>query len=986
MVRHVLKKIAALSVVPLLLGGTMILEEKTANESAKISWADSVFRTLSLEEKIAQLMMIRAYSNKDESYNKLLLEQVEQYQVGGVCFFQGGPVRQAELSNSIQTISKIPVMIGIDGEWGLAMRLDSIALFPRQMALGAGRDFFYIYKMGWEIATQCKRMGVHVNFAPCVDVNSNAKNPVIGSRSFGSNPQLVAQCGIAYTKGMQDNGVMACGKHFPGHGDTEADSHYKTPTINHDVQRLKEIELYPFKKLIKQDIDGIMAGHLLVPALDEAENTIATTSHKMITELLQKEMLFKGLIFTDGLDMKGISDLYETGELEVRTLIAGCDVLLLPGDLNIVISKIKEAIEQGRLSVADIDRKCLKVLKMKEKYVLPNASSVPLENLVQDINSPQAKEIYSTLTQRSITVLQNKNNILPLSHAEGKKIVHLRGDNSKSTVLQSTINNYIPVSSFQSVESFANNNTASLLNRVKDADYVIVSLHNTSQYAKNQYGLSQKTIQFLDTLTKMDKEVILVVMSNPYCLNYIPFSERFSSVILAYHPVAAAEEAVAKTICGVAPAVGKLPVLLDNYPINTGVQLKAKNLPKTSQESNVFFSKIDETANNGIKQHAYPGCRILIAHKNKIVYNKSFGTHTYETNSIPVTENTLYDLASITKVAATTLAVMKLYDEGKIDVNDKLSEYLPYVKNTDKESITIAALLTHTAGLQSWIPFYKRTFIESNTLNPNIYHTVPSFDFQTQVCRDLYIKDSYRDTIIAQIVNSKRKNINHYLYSDLGFYLLADLVRTITGKTIDIYVEDNFYRPMGLTHILFNPLERFELSDISPTENDTLFRKTLIHGYVHDQGAAMLGGVSGHAGLFATANDLFALAEMLLNNGVYKHKTYLSKKTVNLFTSYYFNQNDCRRGLGFDKPTRGNDKSPCSKYASPLSYGHSGFAGTFIWIDPQYDLVYIFLSNRIHPDAENKKITEMNIRTNIQDIIYQYLTPQKNSTHNKNSN
>jgi beta-glucosidase-like glycosyl hydrolase/CubicO group peptidase (beta-lactamase class C family) len=974
MVRHILRKIAILSIIPLLLGGTMISEEKTANESAKISWADSVLRTLSLEEKIAQLMMIRAYSDKNESYNKLLLEQVEQYQVGGVCFFQGGPARQAELSNSIQAISKIPVMIGIDGEWGLSMRLDSVDLFPRQMALGASRDFFYIYKMGWEIAEQCKRMGIHVNFAPCLDVNSNAKNPVIGSRSFGSSPQLVAQCGIAYMKGMQDNGVMACGKHFPGHGDTEADSHHKTPTINHDFQRLKDIELYPFKKIIKQDIDAIMVGHLQVPALDEVENTIATTSYKMITVLLKKDMLFKGLIFTDALDMKGITNLYETGELEVRTLMAGSDVLLLPGDPNIVISKIKEAIEQGHLSIADIDRKCLKVLKMKEKYVIPNALSIPLKNIVEEINSLQAKEIHSTLTQHSITVLQNKNNILPLSHAEGKKIVHLRGDNSKSTILQSIINNYIPISSFQSTESFANNNTATLFNRVKDADYVIVSLHNTSQYAKNQYGLSQKTIQFLDTLTKMGKEVILVIMNNPYCLNYIPFSDRFSSIILAYHPGAEAEEAVAKIICGAASPVGKLPIVLDNYSINTGIQLKAKNLPKTTYKSNVFFSKIDETATNGIKQHAYPGCRILVAHKDKIIYNKSFGAYTYDTNSIPVTENTLYDLASITKIAATTLAVMKLYDEGKIDVNAKLSEYLPYVKNTNKESITIAALLTHTAGLQAWIPFYKKTLTESNTLNPNIYSSVPIFGFQTQVHQDLYIKDAYRDTIISQIVNSKRKNNNHYLYSDLGFYLLADLVRTISGKTIDIYVEDNFYRPMGLTHILFNPLERFDLSDIPPTENDTLFRKTLIHGYVHDQGAAMLGGVSGHAGLFSTANDLFAVGEMLLNNGVYKHKTYLSKKTVHLFTSYYFNRNDCRRGLGFDKPDRGNDKSPCSKYASSLSYGHSGFAGTFIWIDPQYDLVYIFLSNRIHPDAENKKITEMNIRTNIQDIIYQYLT------------
>ncbi len=972
MIKHIVRISTLFVIAWLFLGGTIINYNIPENESTpKITWADSVLRTLTLEEKIAQLIMIRAHSDKNEAYNEKLIQQVEEYQVGGACFFQGGPVRQADLTNRMQTVSKIPLMIGIDGEWGLAMRLDSIELFPRQMALGASHDYFYIYKMGWEIAEQCKRIGIHVNFAPCVDINNNAKNPVIGSRSFGSKPQLVAQCGIAYMKGMQNNGVMACGKHFPGHGDTEIDSHHNLPTINHDFQQLKNIELYPFRKLINQDVDAIMVGHLNVPALDSTEKSIATTSYKITTELLQKDMHFKGLIFTDGLEMKGISNAFETGELEVNTLIAGCDILLLPGDLNIVISKIKEAVEQGRLSLADIDKKCLKVLKMKEKYVLPNCQPIPLENITSDINSPMAKEIYTVLTQRSITVLQNRNNLLPLSNAEGKKIVHLRGDKSYNTTLQSTMKNCIDISSYRSGESFSDNNS-SMFTAVKDADYVIVSLHNTSQYPRNQYGLSQKTVYFLDTLTKMGKEVILVVMSNPYCLNYIPFTDRFASIILAYHPVNIAEDAVGKVICGIIPSTGKLPINLDNYAVGTGIQLKAKNTSGLLNEPNPFFLKIDEIALNGVNQHAYPGCRILIAQKDKILYNKSFGTSSY-LDSTPVTENTIYDIASITKIAATTLAIMKLYDEGEIDVKDKLSKYLPYLKNTDKESITITSIMTHTAGLQSWIPFYKKTLLSSNTLDPTIYSFIEFPGFQTQVCGNLYIKDSYKDSIINQIVESKLRNNNSYLYSDLGFYLLADLVKSITGKSLDRYVEDNFYRPMGLTHILFNPLERFELTDIPPTENDPVFRKTLIHGYVHDQGAAMMGGVSGHAGLFSTANDLLAISEMLLNKGSYKNKTYLSKKTVNLFTSYYFDQGDCRRGLGFDKPTRGGAKSPCSKYASEMSYGHSGFTGTFIWIDPQYDLIYIFLSNRVNPDAENKKITEMNIRTSIQDVIYQYI-------------
>jgi CubicO group peptidase (beta-lactamase class C family) len=477
-------------------------------------------------------------------------------------------------------------------------------------------------------------------------------------------------------------------------------------------------------------------------------------------------------------------------------------------------------------------------------------------------------------------------------------------------------------------------------------------------------------IQFLDSLTKI-KNVILVVMSNPYCLEYFPFTERFAAIVLAYHPISIAEEAVAKIICGAIPSQGKLPIELTNYAIGTGVELLAlKNLQE--DEENPHLKKIDAIAQKGITQKAYPGCRVLVYYKDKVVYNKAFGTFSYEDNSA-VGLHTIYDLASVTKVAATTLAVMKLYDEGKIDVKNKLSDYLPYLKNTNKESITIAEAMTHTAGLQAWTPFYTKTLLSNKSLNPTIYDNHQSADFPTQVCNNLFIKKGYKDTIFKQITENKLSPNKNYLYSDLGFYLLADLVETISQKTLDKYVEDVFYSPMGLSQILFNPLNKFDLSDIPPTEYDTIFRKQLVHGFVHDQGAAMLGGVSGHAGLFASAEDLLIVFKMLLHNGIYNGKRYLSKKTVDDFTSYYFPHGDCRRGLGFDKPAKGNNSSPCSKSASQQSYGHSGFTGTFVWIDPKYDLIYIFLSNRINPDAENKKITQMNIRTEIQDAIYQMI-------------
>jgi beta-glucosidase-like glycosyl hydrolase/CubicO group peptidase (beta-lactamase class C family) len=921
-----------------------------------------------LEEKIAQLIMIRAHSDKNEVYNKTLIKQVEDYKVGGVCFFQGGPLRQASLTNSLQKASKIPLMISIDAEWGLAMRLDSVLIFPRQMALGATYDLAAIYSMGEEVARQCRRMGIHLNFAPCVDVNNNSKNPVIGSRSFGSNPKWVAQCGIAYAKGMQLNGVMACAKHFPGHGDTDTDSHDNLPVINHDLQQLRQTDLYPFRQLFRQGVDAVMIGHLHVPVLDSATNSIATLSPPITTDLLQKQMNFQGLIITDGLEMKGIADFVPTGELEVQTLIAGCDVLLLPGALNIVIPAIVDAVKEGRLSQSDIDRKCLKVLKMKEKYVLPNAEPIALDNLINDLNSAQTKKLRADLTRKSITVLQNKANTLPLSDKINRKTVLIRVDKSETSVLQTRLKHCLNSQSHRTGNDFVRSQTDVLFAAAKNADCLIVSLHNTSQYAPNQYGLSKKTIDFLDSLTTIASNTVLVVMSNPYCLNYIPFTDRFAAIVLAYHPTEEAEETVAKVICGEMSATGKLPIDLDRYPEGTGVCLTTKD----NVEHHVhpaLEAKIDAVVQNGISQQAFPGCRVLVCRKDKIIYNKSFGTFGYSDHRL-ITDNTLYDLASLTKIMATTLAMMKLCDEKKVDVKMKLSHYLPYLKNTDKEDMTIAQVMTHTAGLQAWLPFHQATLNRDKTLNPTIYSNIDTVGFRMQVCENLYIKDSYKDSILARIAASKCRTTQTYLYSDLGFYLLADLIERVSGKSLDRYVDDNFYRPMGLTHILFNPLDRFEPKDIAPTEQDTLFRKTLIHGYVHDQGAAMLGGVSGHAGLFSTADDLLAIAQMLLDKGSYKNSRYLSEKTIDFFTSYYFSQGDCRRGLGFDKPARKDEKSPCSKMASSSSYGHSGFTGTFIWIDPHYDLIYIFLSNRIHPDAENKKITQMNIRTEIQNIIY----------------
>ena len=969
-----------------------------------ISWADSVFLTLSLEEKIAQLISIRAHSDKTEAYCADLVSQVRKYKVGGACFFQGGPARQAMLTNRMQAASTVPMMISIDGEWGLAMRLDSVPLYPRHMALGASNDLSGIYLLGESIANQCKRLGVHVNFAPCVDVNTRANNPVIGSRSFGSHPGLVAQCGASFVDGLQKNQVMACAKHFPGHGDTETDSHFDLPVINKNLEELEKNELFPFKYLIHKGVDAVMVSHLNVPALDSTKGSIATTSYAIVTELLKNKMQFNGLIFTDGLEMKGITSYYRTGEMEVAALAAGCDVLLLPGGLDTVIPAIVEAVQQGILTEKDIDEKCLKVLKMKEKYVLPNCKPIVISRIASDLNNSQAKQIYRRMTEHSITILQNHNNILPLKKENKQNIIHLRVDKLQSKHLHNALNEHLKIPTIYD-KSLLTSNTAAILDSLKQADCVIVSLHSISQYPKNNYGMTKKIIQFLDTLTQM-KPVILVVMGNPYCLEYLPFTERFASIVLGYHPVMNAEHAIGHILTGALPSQGQLPINLTAYPVWTGIHLDTASAHSkdtnaqlitpsgtTRETTHPILNKIDSLVMNGLNKKAFPGCRVLVYHNGNTVYDRSFGTlsypntiykginSTFDGSIVPseneqnesVNENTMYDIASLTKIFATTLAVMKLYDEGKISVKDKLSNYLIYLQGTNKESITIAQAMTHTAGLQSWIPFYQRTLLPDGGLNPVYYRTTQSDDFSIPVNTGLYLRTDYVDTIRSLIVQSKVKPGNGYVYSDLGFYLLADLVESVTGKSLDCYVNEVFYEPMFLQRTTFNPWTGFPLDEIPPTEHDKVFRHALVRGYVHDQGAAMLGGVSGHAGLFASAYDLLALGKLLMDGGIYKDEIYLSKKTIDYFTAYYYSSGNCRRGLGFDKPSRTEGSSPCSRAVSSKSYGHSGFTGTFYWSDPKENLIYIFLSNRTFPDSENIKLTQLGIRISIQDVIYQYI-------------
>jgi len=938
----------------------------------KSGWADSVFKSLSPDERIAQLFMVAAYSDKDAAHVAEIAELVKEYKIGGLIFFKGSPYKQAHLTNFYQKNAKTPLFIAIDGEWGLSMRLDSTVIYPRQMMLGAVQDEKLIYEMGRQIAEQCKLMGIHINFAPVIDVNNNAANPVINNRSFGEIKEHVARLGIAYMKGMQDKNIIACGKHFPGHGDTDMDSHLSLPTIPHDYARLDSLELYPFKKLIESGLASMMVAHLFIPALDNTVNQASTLSPKIVNGLLKDSLHFKGLIFTDALNMKGVSSFYAPGEVDVQALIAGNDVLLFPEDVPTGILKIKEAIANGKITQAEIDERCLKILKAKEWSGLNKYKPINTENLIIRLNLLEAEVLNRKLANQSITLIQNQNNELPFKRTDTLKVAYLNIGGVNNNLFFETMQRYADVEQIQIPRALGAEEEKELLITCKKYDKVIIGFHRTNNDPKKNFGVTIQATQIHNKLSE-SVDVISVLFGNPYVLEKFGDISKTKAFVVAYQDNDYTNEAAAQLLFGGIIPTGKLPVSCStNFPAGTGLTYTEKTrlsfvIPEEIGINSDKLKRIDSLALSGIKMSAYPGCQIVAIKSGNVFYNKAFGHHTYDKKR-KVETTDIYDLASITKIAATTICLVKMVKEGLIDIDKPLTTYLPdIVDSTPYQNMVIRTMMVHQAGLRDWIPFYTKTLLDGQP-NPAIYKTTASAEYPNKVADKMYISAHF-DTIIFNRIISTPLNKKTYKYSDLGYYFLREIVFRKTGKTLDQYAHESFYEPMGLKSMGYNPLNKFDKDRIAPTELDTSFRMQLIHGTVHDQGAAMLGGVGGHAGLFSNALDLATLMYMLINDGNYGGENYLDKDTLADFTRWQ-KYNDNRRGVGFDKPVRSLDGGPTCNKVSLNSFGHSGFTGTICWADPDNDIVYVFLSNRCYPIAENPLLLKEGFRVLIQDAIY----------------
>jgi len=973
-----MKKIYFLSVF--VLYSIVLLSQNRAvflNESTL--WADSVLKTMSPQERIAQLFMVAAYSNKDDSHKKDIINLVEKYKIGGVMFLQGGPVRQAKFTNDIQNKSKVPLMIAIDAEWGVAMRLDSCHRFPWQMTLGAIEDNELIYRMGAEVARQCKILGIHINFAPVVDVNSNPRNPIINNRSFGENPFRVSDFGIAYMNGMQDNNVLACAKHFPGHGDTDKDSHKTLPTINHKRDRFDEVELIPFKNLINKGLGSVMIAHLKVPAFDDEKNLSTSLSNKVVNELLKQDLGFTGLAITDALNMKGVSDYYEPGNVDLKALLAGNDVLLFSQDVPKAIEIIKKAIKENKITQNEIDLRCHKILMAKKWLGLNKYKNADLSIVKEEIISRETKSLDSELILSSLTLLKNDDDILPIKQLDDLQIAVLCiGENNNE--FQTIIKNYVNADFFNVSESPSLIERSIVLNKLSSYDLVITSIHKSNENAWKSYKISNNTDLLLQALSAR-KDVILSIFANPYSINSLSSIRNINAILLGYQNSKIAQNKIAQAIFGGVIVKGKIPVTTKHFELNTGllinkVRLGYKDFYETNFDTCMIY-KIDSIVKNAIKKRAIPGCQILIAKDGDVFFNKPYGFHTY-VNENPVKKTDLYDIASITKIASTAPILMQMVDNEKLDLDDVLGNYLD-LDSSAKKNLIIREILAHQSGLFPWIPFYKTTLDFDSisrlfSLRDTLYDDKYSSQFPFKVANSIYLHFSYEDSIIKRIIDSELLENKKYAYSDLGYYLFNELIEKYYIKSLDSVIYNEFLDKLGMYNTRYNAYKYFDLNRIVPTENDTIFRKQIIDGYVHDMGAAMQGGIGGHAGLFSNANDLAKMMQMYLQKGVYGGEYFLSKEVIKDFTRCQFPEEENRRGAAFDKPAlKDQEGGPASQNASLNSFGHSGFTGTLAWVDPDTKIIYVFLSNRIYPDANNTKLLDMNVRTDIMEVIFDFV-------------
>ena len=942
---------------------------RTDDYYAQEQWVDSVMKTMTVDEKIGQLFMVQAYSNRDEKHEDFIKEMIKKYHVGNLIFMQGTPQKQVELNNLYQSIAKVPLLIGFDGEWGLDMRLKNTYRFPWNMTLGAVQDNQLIHEFGEHVGKHSKRVGIHVNFAPVVDINTNPKNPIIGNRSFGEDKVNVSNKAIAFSQGMQSQGVLGTAKHFPGHGDTSTDSHVGLPVLNFELDRLEDIELFPYRKIFDGGVGGVMTAHLSVPVLESNPKLPTSLSKPVVTDLLKDKLGFLGLIFTDGLNMKGAANYSTSAQIDLAAIKAGNDILLIPQDVPATVDLMKKSLDDGSLAMRRIDESVKKILLAKYKVGLNNFQPIDTLNLIADLNTPADEVLHRKLVKASMTVVKNKKNILPIQDLKkNKKIAYVPlGDDSGKDFLDM-------LRKYTDITKVTGDSITSVNKALKEYDLVIVGYHKSNKHAWKPFKFSPRELNWLQQIAKKNK-VILSIFASPYSLLDIKSFKDIEGILVAYQNSKNGQQIAAQTIFGAVAASGKVRVSIrDEFPVGTGITTKnlmrlQYTIPEAVGMSSEKLKKVDSVAEMVVKEKMAPGLQVLVARNGNVVYEKSFGFHT-DKKKDSVKNSDLYDVASLTKILASLPLLIKAEEEKKIKLSASLRDILPKFKKSNKDTVTVKEILSHNGRLQAWIPFYTLTQDSISKKNLNeFYSKKKSKKYSIQVAEDLYLNKSYKDSIYKYIKEAEQREQVGYKYSDLGYYLFKEALERKYKKPLNKLVDEEFYTSLGATRMTYLPLDKFKKKEIVPTEKDTYYRNQLLHGYVHDMGAAMQGGVGGHAGLFANANDVAKMMQMYLQKGYYGGTRYFKGSTFDKFNKRYFEDKEVRRGLGFDKPQLNPEILATCGCVSEESFGHSGFTGTYTWADPESGLVYVFLSNRVYPTMENRGLVKEDIRTETQRLI-----------------
>jgi CubicO group peptidase (beta-lactamase class C family)/beta-glucosidase-like glycosyl hydrolase len=944
----------------------IIWEYPVQAQAQKDKWIDSVFNQMSIGDKLGQIFMIHVSAEQNSADLNNLQEKIKDDKFGGILFTPGKTINQANLTNRLQSVSKIPLLVGFDGTSGIGIPGDTTLSFPAALTQGAIGDDSLNYFLAREIGRQMKLMGIHINFVPA-NLSTDPGNET--NSTFGENRFSVASKSLAYLRGLQSQGLMACAKYFPLQGESVATVQKNLPTVQLTADSLRA---FSFKVLVRNQLPALMAASTDLPMFFERKKSKLSNlfsnnaiQYSFERTWFKQNLNFDGLIFLDVEKMEKSSPKFAPGEAELFSIEAGNDMLITTSNAGAIIRKMRKILRKQKELLPLIDQHVKRILAIKYDAGLVKKIPIDIPSLPGNLVTIEGKLLQQKIYRSAVTILQNQRNTLPVQSLEDKKFTCIIADDSiNGNFLSAMLSKYVQITKIQTNEK---KDTIQLSDpTVYQQQVFIVALFPETK--------EQTILKLLPVLKepRINREIIICDFGSVF---FRPYASDFSTVITAYEASREMLQIVPQVIFGGYDARGVSPIVYGQIP--SGKTTKTKTLdrltysfPEDAGMDAKTLDKIDVIAKEAIEIRATPGCYVLVAKDGKVIYEKSFGYLTYEKLE-PVTDETIYDLASLTKVSATLQTVMFMHEKGLIDINKKASVYLPELKTSNKKDFILKDILTHQAGLRPFIPFYAFTLKDSLPM-AEYYSTTLSAQYPYVVADNLFANATMKDSLWTWVLrgNLREKPARtpfDYVYSDMGFYMLQHLAEKILNQPIEDFLTQNLYEPLGSYTTGYLPLLRFPIRQIAPTENDKIFRKALLIGTVHDPGAAMHGGIAGHAGLFSTANDLAKVYQMLLQEGHYGGIQYYRPETVRLFAQKQY-QNS-RRGLGWDKPT-GDWKGSTGLLPSPKTFGHTGYTGTCVWVDPEFKLVYIFLSNRVHPVVTNK-LLNANIRSRIQDVIYQ---------------